>query len=383
MFHTKKKPAWRRNTLLATAAVLAMTMLAACGGGSGGNKDDGYSLEFKDTSGGAVVATYKDGKVTQDELDKYLAVFTITQPAYEQIVAIPQFQEMIVEQYVSYKVLANRASEDVLKEARAKVDEQLKSYKEYVKNDAEVAAKVKEKNISDNDMATFLLLESAVVAHVNSLVTDEDITKTFEETQADYAVSNVRHILIATTETNQQTGESKEIRTDEEALAIAKEVKGKLDAGGDWDALALEYSDDPGSKEKGGLYEDKPGSTWVEPFKIAAFEQEVGVIGEPVKSDFGYHVIQVDKRDAKTYDQLTDAQKEQVKMSSAYKYLEAFMSDEMPKQELKVTLPEPSPTDDASAEGEGDAAQGDDSAEGDGEAAQDGAEGEAEASSAP
>lgn len=358
MLHSTRKPAWRRSALLIVAALLAMTLLAACGGG---NKE-GHSLDFKGTSGGEVVATYKDGQVTKPELDKYLTIFGISQPSYEQIIEIPQFQEMILEQYVSYKVLAGRASEDALKEARTQVDEQLKEYKEYLKTDTELAAKVKEKKVTDSDMATFLLLTSAVVAHVNSLVTDEDITKTFETSQADYAVSSVRHILVATSEQDPTTGESKELRTDEEALARANEVKDKLKAGGDWAVLAKEYTDDPGSKEKGGLYEDAEGKNWVEPFKIAAFEQEIGVVGEPVKSDFGYHVMLVEKREVKTYDQLTEEQKADVKNTAAYTYLEKFMADEMPNLDLNITLPQPEATE-APAEGEAGDAEGETPAE--------------------
>ncbi|MDF2835218.1 MAG: PpiC-type peptidyl-prolyl cis-trans isomerase, partial [Paenibacillus sp.] len=343
MLHSTRKSAWRRSALLTIAAVLVMTMLAACGGG---NKDD-YSFEFKNVSEGETVATYKDGKVTKAEFDKYLAIFGVSQPSYEQIITIPQFQQIILEQYVSYKILAGKASEESLKKAREDVDKQLEEYKEYLKTDAELEKKVKEKKISDADMGTFLMLTSAVVAHVNSLVTDEDIAKAFETAKADYAVSTVRHVLVATVEQNQETGESKELRTDEEALARAKEAKAKLEAGESWDAVAKAYSDDPGTKEKGGLYENAEGGGWVEPFKKAAFEQELNKIGEPIKSDYGYHVMVVEKREVKTYDQLTDEKKEEVKGAAASAYMEKFMADEMKQQDLKITLPEPEPTEGA------------------------------------
>jgi foldase protein PrsA len=349
MLHSTRKSAWRRSALLTVAAVLVMTMLAACGGGNKGE----HSLEFKGVSEGETVATYKDGKVTQAEFDKYLAIFGVSQPSYEQIITIPQFQQIILEQYVSYKVLAGQASEDSLKKAREDVDKQLEEYKEYLKTDAELEKKVKEKKISDADMGTFLMLTSTVVAHVNSLVTDADIAAAFEAAQADYAVSTVRHVLVATTEQNQETGETKELRTDEEALARAKEAKAKLEAGESWDAVAKEYSDDPGSKDKGGLYADAEGGGWVEPFKKAAFEQELNVIGEPVKSDFGYHVMVVEKREVKTYDQLTDEKKEEVKGAAASAYMEKFMADEMKNQDLKITLPEPEPTEGAEEGAEG------------------------------
>lgn len=341
MFHSTRKSTWRRSALLVLAAVLVMTMLAACGKGKGE-----HSLQFKNVDKGEVVATYKDGKVTQDELKKYLDVYVLAQPAYESIVELPQFQEMLLEQYVSFKLLSAQASEESLKEARKQVDEQLTGFNELKGSDKTFADELKKKKISDADIATFLLLNSAAVVHMNSLVTDEDMAKAFDTMKADFAVSDVRHILVQTTETDPNTQETKEIRTDEEALARAKEVKAKLDAGGDWNALAKEYSDDPGSKEKGGLYEGKAGSEWVEPFKIATYEQEIGVIGEPVKSDFGYHVIKVEKRTDKTLDQLTEDQKNQVKGAAAYTYMEKFMTEEMPKQELKITLPK-------SEEGEG------------------------------
>lgn len=356
MLHRTRKSAWRRSALLIASAVLAMTMLAACGG----SKE--HSLEFKNVSGGDVVATYKDGQITQDELDKYLDLYVLAQPAYASVVEIPEFKEMIVEQYVAYKILSSQASEESMKEAQKQVDEQIEQYKEYKKSDETFATEVKDRKVSDEDMATFLLLNTAAVLHINSKVTDEDLAAAYESTKADYGVYTVRHILVKTTEQDTTTGETKELRTDEEALARAKEVKAKLDAGGDWAALAKDYSDDPGSKDKGGLYEDAVGGGWVESFKKAAFEQELNVVGEPFQSEHGYHVMKVEKREIKTLDQLTDEQKEQVKNTAAYTYMEKFMTDEMPKQELKVTLPEPEPTDDAATEdgaagnAEGDAA---------------------------
>ncbi|MBH5320720.1 peptidylprolyl isomerase [Paenibacillus sp. GSMTC-2017] len=338
MLHSSRKSAWRRGALLVISAVLVMTMLAACG------KGKEHSLEFKGVGEGEVVATYKDGKVTKSEFDKYLAIFGTAQAQYEQVIAMPQFQQMILEQYVSYKILGTKASEESLKKARTEVDKQLKEYDTALKNDTALAAKVKEKKISREDMATFLMQTATVVVHMNSQVTDADLKKAYEDMKADFAVSSVRHILVATEEKNQETGESKTLRTEAEALARAKEVKAKLEAGGDWNALAKQYTDDTSSKEKGGLYEDTEGKNWVEEFKKAVFEQKVGVIGEPVKSQFGYHVIKVEKRNEVAYDKLSEENKESVKGAAAYVYMDKFLKEDMPKQELKVTLPEVAPT---------------------------------------
>lgn len=87
-------------------------------------------------------------------------------------------------------------------------------------------------------------------------------------------------------------------RTEAEALQIATDVKKQLDAGGDFKALAIQYSDDSGSKAAGGeLGWYAKGEGLVTEFEDAAFSLEVGKISEPVKTQFGYHIIQVEEKD--------------------------------------------------------------------------------------
>ncbi|OPX40566.1 MAG: hypothetical protein B1H13_06815 [Desulfobacteraceae bacterium 4484_190.3] len=77
----------------------------------------------------------------------------------------------------------------------------------------------------------------------------------------------------------------------------------KLDKGADFTKLAAEYSDDPGSKDKGGNL-GFFAKTWRVPaFSNAAFALKKGEISEPVKTRFGYHIIKVeDKKDAEQQD---------------------------------------------------------------------------------
>jgi hypothetical protein len=102
-------------------------------------------------------------------------------------------------------------------------------------------------------------------------------------------------------------------RTDAEALAIAQEVKKKLDAGGDWKTLALQYSDDPGSKTQGGeLGWYAKGQGLDTDFENAAFSLPVNKISDPVKTQFGYHIIQVEEKDPnRALDAYTIYQKKQ------------------------------------------------------------------------
>jgi parvulin-like peptidyl-prolyl isomerase len=76
--------------------------------------------------------------------------------------------------------------------------------------------------------------------------------------------------------------------------AAAKLVLDQVNAGGDWYSLAAQYSDDPGSKQSGGDLGWFGRKRMVPEFENAAFSLQVGeVVSQPVKSSFGFHIIQV------------------------------------------------------------------------------------------
>lgn len=86
-------------------------------------------------------------------------------------------------------------------------------------------------------------------------------------------------------------------RTDAEALALANEIHQRLLAGESFDTLARQYSDDTGSGAQGGDLGWFGKGRMVAPFEEAAFSQEIGQISEPIKSEFGYHIIEVLEKD--------------------------------------------------------------------------------------
>ncbi len=81
-------------------------------------------------------------------------------------------------------------------------------------------------------------------------------------------------------------------------LKMALKVKAELENGGDFNALALEYSDDPSAKVNKGDLGYFTGLQMVQQFEEAAYMLPVGSISDPVLSDFGYHLIQVKDRQA-------------------------------------------------------------------------------------
>ena len=76
----------------------------------------------------------------------------------------------------------------------------------------------------------------------------------------------------------------------------AEDVKQQLEDGGDFAELAKEYSQDPGSAEKGGDLGCLGKGETVPEFEEAAFGAEQGEIVGPVKTEFGYHILEVTER---------------------------------------------------------------------------------------
>ncbi len=109
--------------------------------------------------------------------------------------------------------------------------------------------------------------------------------------------AKVRHILIM----SQGLNDAQKKTMLEKAQGLLKRVK----AGEDFGKLAKEFSEDPGSKDKGGEYDFTPRGTWVKPFEEAAFNMNIGQISDIVTTDYGYHIIQVMAREpaqVKPYD---------------------------------------------------------------------------------
>jgi parvulin-like peptidyl-prolyl isomerase len=136
------------------------------------------------------------------------------------------------------------------------------------------------------DLAIRSYLEGALAA--SGKVSDAEVENAYKEDKT----ATVRHILLLTQ--GKSASEKAEIRKKmEDILARAR-------TGEDFAALAKQYSEDPGSKDNGGLYEDFARGTMVKPFDDAAFSVPVGQISDIVETNFGYHILKVEGRKKET-----------------------------------------------------------------------------------
>jgi foldase protein PrsA len=139
----------------------------------------------------------------------------------------------------------------------------------------------------------------------NATVTDQQLQDYYNANKANYSVAEtrtIRHILIApkaaaasgTTTTTAAGGTTTFTQAEwDAALATAQKVRQELVNGGDWNTLAKQYSDDPGSKDQGGNLGAQPKGAMVPEFDNAAWSLKVNEISQPVKTQYGYHIIEV------------------------------------------------------------------------------------------
>jgi parvulin-like peptidyl-prolyl isomerase len=151
----------------------------------------------------------------------------------------------------------------------------------------------------------------------------------------------VAHILISAAE-----GDA---AADTAALAKAKDIIARLDKGEKFEDLAKQFSEDPGSKDNGGVYEDVAQGQFVPEFDKAMFQdlQPGETTKEPVKTQFGYHIIKLISRSegpAMTDEQATqeiEAQIPQQLQQMRGQEFEKLLADEHAKAKQDGRLVEP------------------------------------------
>jgi peptidyl-prolyl cis-trans isomerase D len=122
----------------------------------------------------------------------------------------------------------------------------------------------------------------------------------------------LKKLTANTTSSEEQVWARHILVTDEQQ---AKDLLARLQKGESWDALAKELSKDTSNKDSGGDLGWFSKDKMVPEFADAAFALKVGEISQPVKSSFGYHIIQVLGHEERPLDQASFNQKQQKEFS--------------------------------------------------------------------
>ncbi|GAA4722298.1 peptidylprolyl isomerase [Brevibacillus fulvus] len=279
-----------------------------------------------------VFSEYQGGKVTAKEFNTFLKTLNLVNPQQGSMISAADENSLksFIREYTGTKILAAKADEKMKQDAHklsATTFERIKGqYVQMLGNDESKFAKLLEGHglTSDEVMAELDLINSSV-AVLKKDISEDTLKQDYEKAdKAEFTVASVRHILITT-----------DNHTQEEALKLANDMVARLKKGEDFAALAKQYSEDPGSKDNGGLYENANVNQWVPEFKQAALTLPIGQISEPVKTDYGYHVMKVESRNVQTFEEVKD----QLAQSELQKSYEQFMGSDLDKQITKYNVP--------------------------------------------
>ncbi|MFL6213997.1 MAG: peptidylprolyl isomerase [Blastocatellia bacterium] len=227
---------------------------------------------------------YPDTKVTDEDINAYYQAhpsefdnFLQSNPQFQQRAQGAQ-RDQFKKQYGEFKVVADRARQEKLDQDEA----------------ARLSMLIKRADALNN--AYLGELEK----NADKLVSDDEVEKYYKEHQGEFEEVHVRHILISTQPPppgpDAKKGEQPKALSKEEARKKAEEALAKARKGEDFAALVKQYSDDPGSKDKGGEYTFSKGQM-VPEFEQAAFAlQQPGQISDLVETQFGYHIIKLEER---------------------------------------------------------------------------------------
>ena len=180
-------------------------------------------------------------------------------------------------------------------DAKSYADSQLNSYKQsYQSYGQDFGAALKSAGYADEDeFKEELILEykKKVVTEnyvKDEVISDKDIQKYYDDNI--YGDIEARHILISPNTDDDMSDEEKE-KAEEKAKKEAEDIIKKLDKGEDFAKLAKEYSDDEGTASDGGKLTVTYGAV-VDEFWDATNNLKDGkYTEEPVKSEYGYHII--------------------------------------------------------------------------------------------
>jgi parvulin-like peptidyl-prolyl isomerase len=256
-------------------------LAAACGGGSKG----GGKLDSADA---AVV-----GKVhiARSQLDRQMSQAKCSSAAQKRTfpkAGSPEYvslQQQFMQQLVQQAELAQKAPGLGVKVTDAQVEKQLTQIKKQFFGGSEkrYQAELKKQCFTDAEVRQQLganLLAQAISKKVtgDAKVTDLEVKAYYDSHSSVYTQPEtrvVRHILV-------------------KDKTLADKLYSQLKGGADFATLAKKYSQDPGSKTQGGVLTISRGQT-VPPFDKVAFQLKTGELSKPVKTQYGWHIIQAQK----------------------------------------------------------------------------------------
>ncbi|SMC29321.1 peptidyl-prolyl cis-trans isomerase C [Clostridium acidisoli DSM 12555] len=213
-----------------------------------------------------ILAIVNGKEITENDIQQSISRFPEDRRQY---LSTEQGKKQLLEQIISFELIYNEAKDNGL-ENDAEYKDQIEAMKRELLTQLAIKRILDEAKVSEDDAEKYYEANKAVFKEAGKV--------------------NAKHILVD---------------TEDKALKIKKEIQ----EGKSFEDAAREYSTCP-SKAQGGDLGSFTRGQMVPEFEDVAFSQEVGIVGDPVKTQFGYHIIKVESRkeeEPKAYEEVKEA----------------------------------------------------------------------------
>ncbi len=291
-----------------------------------------------------------------------------TPPAEQTPERIADIKKRILDQMIDDRLLVEESKKKGIRVSQLEVDDGVKKVRGRFATEQEFNKELEKEGMTNEEfrkhlqeqLATIKLIDQEVKAKVTP-PSEEEITSLYETLVAilkdkpipgNHTPSEIeelkqlakamerrfteraraRHVLIRVPP-GASTAEK------EEAIKKIKDVQSRLKKGEDFADLAKKYSEDPGSKQRGGDLGYFSRGDMVPAFDKAAFALEVGQVSDIVATDFGYHIIQVQEKKAATKMSLEDVKddlREYLFQQRGAKRFESYVKELRSKADIKI-----------------------------------------------
>lgn len=193
-------------------------------------------------------------------------------------------KEQVLEKLITDQILLQLALEKNIKVEDTVIEESYQEYLQFLNNNETYKAFSVENGIDEafvkNLINTGEIINLYQAQFIEELAVDEAAARKYYDENPDFFFNEevrARHILV-------------------EDRELADTLYTRAMSGESFEALAQEFSIDPGSKDLGGDLGYFPQGVMIKAFEDAAFALEIGEISEPVATNYGYHIIKLEDK---------------------------------------------------------------------------------------
>lgn len=254
-------------------------------------------------------------------------------------------RETVIEKMVKLELLSQESKKAGITASSADIDNEMKGYKKGFADDKAFAKALGEAGITEAELRKQIGKNLAIQKFIDTKfkgkvqVTEQEAKAFYNSNQDKFAqpeTAHARHILILSKESDPKADKDRK-------RAKLAQIKKQLKGGADFAELAKQFSEDPGSKERGGDLGVFPRGQMVKAFDQVVFKMMPGDISEVVETEFGLHLIRLEeKKPARTvsFDEAKAKITAYLTQEKVTANIEAFIAEAKGRATIKILSPQ-------------------------------------------